>query len=299
MGKALAEASPASQAAFEEADDALGESLSRLCFDGPADRLTLTENTQPAILAVSVAAYRWLASRGLTPGVRRRPQSGRVLRQRRGRHVLVRRRASHRASPRPLHAGGGAGRHRRHVGHPWSRSRRGRPGVRRSGAGRRREPGECERRRTSRDCGVARRGGPRRRSRQGPGCQAGRAAAGQRTVSLCADEAGRGRASRPSCARSTSAIRACPIVANVDAELKRDAASAIEALVAQVSSPVRWEAVVRRLASEGVTTYVEVGPGTVLTGLVKKIHPEATDRERRQSRRFRRHRGAAALTHEE
>ena len=44
----------------------------------------------------------------------------------------------------------------------------------------------------------------------------------------------------------------------------------------QVSSPVRWEAVVRRLASEGVTTYVEVGPGTVLSGLVRKIHREAT-----------------------
>ena len=67
-----------------------------------------------------------------------------------------------------------------------------------------------------------------------------------------------------------------PIVANVDAELKRDAAHAIEALVQQVSSPVRWEAVVRRLASEGVTTYVEVGPGTALSGMVRRIHPEAT-----------------------
>ena len=67
-----------------------------------------------------------------------------------------------------------------------------------------------------------------------------------------------------------------PIVANVDAEPKRDASSAIEALVSQVSSPVRWEAVVRRLASEGVTTYVEVGPGTVLSGLVRKIHRDAT-----------------------
>src|SRR5204863_7382373 len=67
-----------------------------------------------------------------------------------------------------------------------------------------------------------------------------------------------------------------PIVANVDAEPKRDAASAIEALVRQVSSPVRWEAVVQRLASEGVTTYVEVGPGTVLSGLVKKLQREAT-----------------------
>ena len=67
-----------------------------------------------------------------------------------------------------------------------------------------------------------------------------------------------------------------PIIANVDAEPKRDAHAAIEALVQQVASPVRWEAVVSRLASEGVTTYVEVGPGAVLAGLVKKIHREAT-----------------------
>jgi [acyl-carrier-protein] S-malonyltransferase len=67
-----------------------------------------------------------------------------------------------------------------------------------------------------------------------------------------------------------------PVVANVDAEPKRTAAAAIEALVAQVSLPVRWESVVQRLASEGVTTYVEVGPGTVLSGLVRKIHREAT-----------------------
>jgi len=62
-----------------------------------------------------------------------------------------------------------------------------------------------------------------------------------------------------------------PVVANVDAETKRDAASSVEALIRQVASPVRWEDVVKRLASEGVRAYVEVGPGTVLTGLVKKI----------------------------
>jgi [acyl-carrier-protein] S-malonyltransferase len=67
-----------------------------------------------------------------------------------------------------------------------------------------------------------------------------------------------------------------PVVANVDAVPKRDAASAIEALVLQVSSAVRWEDCVRRLASEGVTAYVEVGPGVVLSGLIRKIHKEST-----------------------
>jgi [acyl-carrier-protein] S-malonyltransferase len=67
-----------------------------------------------------------------------------------------------------------------------------------------------------------------------------------------------------------------PVVANVDAEPKRDAASAIEALVRQVSCAVRWEEVVRRLASEGVTAYVEVGSGGVLSGLIRKINGDAT-----------------------
>jgi [acyl-carrier-protein] S-malonyltransferase len=66
------------------------------------------------------------------------------------------------------------------------------------------------------------------------------------------------------------------VVANVDGEPKSNSRAAIEALVRQVSAPVRWEAVVRRLASEGVTTYVEVGPGRVLSRLVRKIHREAT-----------------------
>jgi len=66
-----------------------------------------------------------------------------------------------------------------------------------------------------------------------------------------------------------------PIVANVDARPKCEGWAAIDALVQQVSAPVRWEEVVQRLASDGVTTYVEVGPGTVLCGLVRKIHKDA------------------------
>jgi [acyl-carrier-protein] S-malonyltransferase len=64
---------------------------------------------------------------------------------------------------------------------------------------------------------------------------------------------------------------AVPVVANVDAAPKTTAAAGIEALVAQVSAPVQWEAVVGQLASAGVRAYVEVGPGAVLSGLVKKI----------------------------
>ena len=67
MGQALAQAYPEAAAAFAEADAALGESLSRLCFEGPDASLLLTENTQPAILATSIAAFRVLAARRWSP----------------------------------------------------------------------------------------------------------------------------------------------------------------------------------------------------------------------------------------
>jgi [acyl-carrier-protein] S-malonyltransferase len=67
-----------------------------------------------------------------------------------------------------------------------------------------------------------------------------------------------------------------PVVANVDAEPKRDAGAAVEALIQQVSSPVRWDDVVRRLIAEGATRFVELGPGTVLAGLIRKIDRSVT-----------------------
>ena len=66
---------------------------------------------------------------------------------------------------------------------------------------------------------------------------------------------------------------AIPVVANVDALPKTDAGSAVDALIRQVSSPVRWEDVVRRLIADGARTFVELGPGTVLSGLIRKIDP--------------------------
>ena len=69
MGRALADAYPECRSVFDQADAALGESISQLCFDGPEDRLVLTENTQPAILTVSVAAARLLELRGIRPQI--------------------------------------------------------------------------------------------------------------------------------------------------------------------------------------------------------------------------------------
>ncbi|RPI48948.1 MAG: ACP S-malonyltransferase, partial [Acidobacteria bacterium] len=69
MGRALADAFPVARQAFAEADEALGESLSTLIWDGPDAALMLTENTQPAILAASIAAYRVLESEGLASNV--------------------------------------------------------------------------------------------------------------------------------------------------------------------------------------------------------------------------------------
>src|SRR5579859_68680 len=67
MGKSLAESYPEAARVFAEADDALGFPISKLCFDGPEEQLKLTENTQPALLTVSVAAFAVLTEKGITP----------------------------------------------------------------------------------------------------------------------------------------------------------------------------------------------------------------------------------------
>ena len=275
MGKALFEAFAVCRDTFAEADAALGESLSRLCFDGPEDRLTLTENTQPAILAVSTAACRLLASRGLTPAL----VAGHSLGEYSANVAagtfsfadalnIVRRRGRYMQEAVPV----GTGAMSAILGL---------------------DPEEV-----ARACEEAAQGqvvSPANLNGGGQiviaGARDAVARAGERAVALGAKRAVPLAVSAPfHCAlmkpaeeRLAPELRALdvrdphvPTVANVDALPKRDAASAIEALVAQVSSPVQWEAVVRRLASEGVTTYVEVGPGTVLTRLVKKIHREAT-----------------------
>ena len=130
MGKALAEAFPQARAVFDEVDAALGEKLTAIMWEGPAETLTLTENAQPALMAVSLAVDARAGGGGgrrsrTRREVRRRPFARRIFGAGRGRRVHHRRCRAAAAHPRPRHAAGGAGRHRRDGGAARARARRG------------------------------------------------------------------------------------------------------------------------------------------------------------------------------
>jgi [acyl-carrier-protein] S-malonyltransferase len=293
MGRELAEAFPIARATFAEADAAFGSGgpegpplhsgaveadlqvrLSDLIFNGPEDQLTLTETTQPAILTVSIAAYRVLAANGVEPAFVAGHSLGEYSANvaagtlQFGDAVsIVRRRGRYMQEAVPVGTGAMAA----ILGSDLETVRR-----------------ACEEAADGEVVSPANINGP------GQIVIAGATAAVQR-ASERAKALGAKRAvplpvsapfhcalMKPAEVRLEPELRALtvrdprmPIVANVDAELKRGGSAAVDALVRQVSAPVRWEDVVKRLASEGVTTYVEVGPGTVLGGLVKKIHKDA------------------------
>ena len=274
MGQALAETFDVCRAAFAEADEALGQNLSRLCFEGPEEQLTLTENTQPAILAVSIAACRLLSSRGLEPAFVAGHSLGEysanvaagtfafgdALR-------IVRRRGQYMQEAVPVGTGAMAAVLGLDAALVLQACNEGAQGevvspANINGAGQ-----------------VVIAGASAAVGRAG---ERAKALGARRVIPLPVSAPFHCALMKPAeerLAPELRAVAACdpriPIVANVDAEPKRQAAAAIAALIAQVSSPVRWEDVVRRLASEGVTTYVEVGPGTVLSGLVRKIDKDA------------------------
>jgi len=274
MGRALAEAFPEARATFDEADEALGWRLSDVIFEGPVERLTLTENTQPAILTMSVAAWRVLDARGFRPDVVAGHSLGEY-----SAHVAAGTLAFADAV-RLVHHRGQYMQEAVPVGHGAMAAILGldEDGVRAA-------------------CDEAAQGevvSPANLNAAGQIVIAGTAAAVARAGELakargakrviplqvsapfhCALMAPAGARLAPELRSVTVHDPRVPVVANVDAEPKRDAASAIDALIRQVSSPVRWDLTVRRLASDGVTAYVEVGPGTVLSGLIKKAARDA------------------------
>ena len=272
MGRALAEAFPVARQVFAEADEALGESLSRLCWEGPEDWLTLTENTQPAILTASVAAYRVLEAEGLAAHVAF--MAGHSLGEYSA-HVAagtfafadavrtVRRRGQYMQEAVPVGSGAMAA----VLGLDAD-------GV--AAACRDAADGEVVSPANLNGGGQIVIAGSRAAVERA-GVRA-KALGARRVIPLPVSAPFHCALMKPAEDRLAPELRALrvrdprvPVVANVDAEPKRTAASGIEALIRPVSSAVRWEDVVRRLASEGVTTYVEVGPGAVLSGLVRKI----------------------------
>ena len=275
MGKALADQFDICRQTFAEADAALNESLSDLIFNGPADRLTLTENTQPAILTMSVAVWRLLDQKGIKPAFVAGHSLGEY-----SAHVaagtlafadavrLVRNRGRYMQEAVPVGTGAMAA----ILGLDEA-------GVKQA----------CEEAAQGDVVSPANLNGPGQIVIAGSSAAVARASerakalGARRAIALQVSAPFHCALMKPAEERLTPELRSAassdprvPVVANVDAQPKRTASESIEALIQQIASPVRWEDVVRRLASEGVTRYVEVGPGKVLSGLVKKIAPDAT-----------------------
>lgn len=275
MGKELASAFPAARAPFEEADGALGFALSKLCFEGPEEELKLTANTQPAILTTSIAACRVLEEKGIRPDY----VAGHSL----GEYSAlvaagclsladavrtVRKRGQYMQEAVP--AGEGA-----------MAAILGLPAEKLAEVCRQAAQGQVV--------------SPANLNSPGQIVISGHAAAVERALEA-AKAAGAKRAIRlpvsapfhcsllePAARRLAADFEGIrfadlktPLVSNVDAELVRTGVEARDALIRQVPAPVRWEESVRKLIALGCDTFVEVGPGKVLSGLLRQIEPSAT-----------------------
>ena len=275
MGKELASNYAVARQTFEEADEALGYKLSELCFEGPDEKLKLTEITQPAILTASVAAFRVLSEKGLEPDYVAGHSLGEY-----SAHVAagtltftdavrtVRNRGKYMQEAVPVGVGAMAA----ILGMPLDRVTE-----------------------------IA------QEAAQGEVCQAaninspeqivisGSAAALTRAIQLATEGGAKKAISLPvsapfHCAlmqpaqdRLASDLRAlslhdpsCPVICNVDASPVTSAGTARDALIRQVTGAVRWDQSVRKLIEMGANLFIEVGPGKVLWGLMRQIDRSKT-----------------------
>jgi [acyl-carrier-protein] S-malonyltransferase len=274
MGKVWADAVPVAQETFMEADEALGFPLSRLCWEGPEEELNLTANTQPALVAVSIAVYRALAQ--LAPGLAPLAMAGHSL----GEYSalvaagaldiptalrLVRRRGELMSEARE---GGMAAiigidevlleqicREASAEDAPVVIANYNSPGqLVISGA----------------DAAVER------------ACALAKERGAKRALPLKVSAAFHSPLMRAAAEGLAAAVAQAaivdartPVISNVTAEPLAQADAIRRELIAQVTSPVRWIASVQRMSAAGVDTFVEIGPGSVLTGLIKRIAPDA------------------------
>jgi [acyl-carrier-protein] S-malonyltransferase len=274
MGCPMAEVFPESRAVFEEADHALGARISELCWHGPEEELQLTTNTQPAILTASIAIFHALLHKGVRPNWVAGHSLGEYTAlvaaaalSLRDAVVTVRRRGQYMQEAVPVGEGAMAAILSLDL------------------------PAVEEACRQAADGQVV---APANINAPGQIVIAGHAAAVDRAIALCTAAGARRAVRLPVSAPFHCALMApaqqrlakdlaaievhdpeFPLVNNVDARVVRTAAECRDGLVRQVSAPVRWQQCVEVLVHEGVDTFVEIGPGTVLSGLIKRIHKEA------------------------
>lgn len=274
MGQPLVAAYPEAADVFAAADAALGFPLSAVMFEGPAETLTLTEHTQPAILTMSTAVWRVLQGHGLAPAYVAGHSLGEY-----SAHVaagtlafadavrLVRNRGRYMQEAVPVGTGAMAailGLTEAEVTAACAEAAQGDvvSPANLNGGGQVVIAGQA--------AAVARAG------------EACKARGARRVIPLkvsapfhCALMDPAGDRLRPELEQAPAADPRIPVVANVDALPRTTAAASVDALVRQVSNPVRWEATVQWLAAQGVDTFVEVGPGAVLSGLIRKVARDA------------------------
>jgi [acyl-carrier-protein] S-malonyltransferase len=275
MGKELSDNHSVARRTFEEADEALGYKLSQLCFEGPEEKLKMTEITQPAILTASVAAWRVLQEKGLKPDFVAGHSLGEY-----SAHVAagtltfadavrtVRNRGMYMQEAVPIGVGAMAA----ILGMPLERVIE----ISNEAA-----LGEV--------CQVANINSPEQI------VISGNAGAVDRAINLAHQRGAKKAVSLPvsapfhcslmqpaqdRLAQDLDALRfqnpSCPVVCNIDAAPVDSAEAARQALIRQVTGTVKWEPSVRLLIENGVGLFIEVGPGKVLWGLMRQIDRSKT-----------------------
>jgi [acyl-carrier-protein] S-malonyltransferase len=275
MGRDLAERFPVAKETFAEADEACAFALSKLCFEGPDEDLKLTENTQPAIMTVSVAAMRVLAEHGVTPALA----------------------AGHSLGEWSAHVAAGTLKFADAVRAVKARGRAMQLAV---------PPGQgamaailsLDPEKVSEACAAAAEDtglivAPANFNSPGQTVISGAAAAVEKASAFCKERGARRAVMLPVSAPFHCALMQpaqeevarvlaglelndpkIPVAANVSGTIVTSAEGARSALIEQVTGAVRWVDCVRTLAGAEAQVFVEVGPGKVLCGLLKQIDPE-------------------------
>lgn len=275
MGKELAALYPVARHTFQEADDTLGFAISQLCFEGPDDRLRMTEITQPAILTASVAAFRVLQEKGVAP----RYVAGHSLGEYSA-HVaagtiefadavrVVNKRGLYMQEAVPAGQGAMAA----ILAMPLADVQK-----------------VCEEAAQGEVVSAANINSPEQIVISGATAAVQRAAdlakqrGAKRAIMLPVSAPFHCALMQPAQDRLAKDLQAMgfstsevPVICNVDTEPRTDGPASRDALVRQVTGAVQWLGSVRKLIELGANTFVEVGPGKVLTGLMRQIDRNQT-----------------------